>query len=648
MPPVYRPDIDGLRAVSILSVVAFHASPTRWMGGFIGVDVFFVISGYLISLILLREQTTHGIQFTYFYKRRILRIFPALLLVLLTCLIAGWFILLANEYQQLGKHLSFAGLFLSNFALMAEAGYFDTIANSKPLLHLWSLSIEEQFYLLWPLLLWLASPRKHHQLAVLLLVTFTSFACNIIWLKESHIHVFYTPYTRIWELSAGGCLAWWIFYHHKIHKAAYANAFSLLGLLLIAGGLYWLQPGQGWPGGYALIPVCGSLCIIAAGTQAWLNRTILSHPLAVGLGRISFPWYLWHWPLLSFAYIIEGDIPQRRIRILAVMLSLFLAWVTHQIIEKRFQSAATRNRPKITFFLLVFMLAIVCTGWVTYTQHGFPARAALADIHETIDKLDEDVPTAHAQCLARYGLEGQKMRYCRLSGNDKPRIALVGDSHAAALFSGLSTMLKERGEGLVMMGGYLFTNAILHPEGQREELENYTGGGKATAFIAQEPSIDTVIIAARGPVYITTPHLFYLDEQPEITDKKQVLEIGLRSVLDLMLAHGKKVIFVLEVPTLHFNPESCLMQRPVRFSSQPHDCTLPKSHFDAIHQEYRILVSTILQDYPSVMVFDPAHHLCNDAFCTAKAGGKILYGDDNHLAAAGSDFLAQKLAPLLD
>jgi len=136
MPPVYRPDIDGLRAVSILSVVAFHAFPTRWMGGFIGVDVFFVISGYLISLILLREQTTHGIQFTHFYKRRIIRIFPALLLVLLTCLIAGWFILLANEYQQLGKHLSFAGLFLSNFAFMAEAGYFDTSANSKPLLHL--------------------------------------------------------------------------------------------------------------------------------------------------------------------------------------------------------------------------------------------------------------------------------------------------------------------------------------------------------------------------------------------------------------------------------------------------------------------------------------------------------------------------------
>jgi len=160
MVPAYRSDIDGLRAVAIVSVVAFHAFPTRFAGGFIGVDIFFVISGYLIGLNLFKEQEANGIQFIKFYQRRVLRIFPALLLVLFTCLIFGWFALLADEYQLLGKHVSFAGLFLSNFALMAESGYFDTAVESKPLLHLWSLGIEEQFYLVWPLLICLITTKK--------------------------------------------------------------------------------------------------------------------------------------------------------------------------------------------------------------------------------------------------------------------------------------------------------------------------------------------------------------------------------------------------------------------------------------------------------------------------------------------------------
>jgi len=645
MPPTYRPDIDGLRAIAILSVVAFHAFPARVTGGFIGVDIFFVISGYLISLNLFKEQEAGAIRLSHFYQRRVLRIFPALLLVLCACLIFGWFALLANEYKQLGKHVSFAGLFLSNFALMSEAGYFDAAAESKPLLHLWSLGIEEQFYLVWPLLIGLMGKTKRQIFPVLLLITLLSFACNILWLKDSHVGVFYSPHTRIWELTAGGVLAWWMRYR-TIPAVFLANIYSTVGLCLLAGGVLWLHPGLAWPGAYALLPVSAALCLIAAGPQAWPNRTLLSHPAAVWLGLISFPLYLWHWPLLAFARIMEGGVPQRSVRIGIVLLAVFLAWATYTLVERRFRSPVLR-RPAVVWLLLASMMAIAGMGWAIYAHHGVPSRPAVADMTEVIQPLGEDEPEAHSQCLARYGLEAQKMRYCRISGSGKPRIALAGDSHAAALFSGLAKVLQERDEGLVMMGGYLFTNAILHPEGQREEVENYTGGGKGTHFIAHEPSIDTVVIAARGPVYITTPHLFYLDAQPEITDKKKVLEIGLRSVLDMMLNNGKKVIFVLEVPTLNFNPEACLTQRPLRLFGQPHDCNFPKTHFDAVHQEYRILVHDILKDYPSVTIFDPARYLCDEDGCSAKAEGKILYGDDNHLAAAGSDFLARELVGLL-
>lgn len=185
-----------MRAVAIIIVVAFHAFPGRFTGGFIGVDVFFVISGFLITGILLRDIEKGGVNFRDFYVRRVIRIFPALLLVLFSCLAFGWLALLADEYQQLGAHVSAAAVFLSNFVLMGEAGYFDNSAETKPLLHLWSLGIEEQFYMLWPLLLWLARKVGFNILAAMVMFTLSSFLLNVGLIRESHIDTFYSPQTR--------------------------------------------------------------------------------------------------------------------------------------------------------------------------------------------------------------------------------------------------------------------------------------------------------------------------------------------------------------------------------------------------------------------------------------------------------------------
>lgn len=215
--PKYRPDIDGLRAVAVLSVVGFHAFPLFVKGGFIGVDIFFVISGYLISIIIVGSLERNSFSFIEFYSRRIKRIFPALLLVLIACFAFGWDALLADEYKQLGKHIAGGAGFISNFLFWGDSGYFDNAAETKPLLHLWSLGIEEQFYIIWPLLLWLAWKKRFNLLTITIAVVVISFALNIGEVKgDDAVAAFYSPQTRFWELLVGSVLAYMTMHRQNI------------------------------------------------------------------------------------------------------------------------------------------------------------------------------------------------------------------------------------------------------------------------------------------------------------------------------------------------------------------------------------------------------------------------------------------------
>ena len=204
----YRPDIDGLRAIAVLAVVAYHAFPAVFKGGFIGVDIFFVISGYLISTILFVDFSKGSFSFSNFYSRRIRRIFPVLILVLFSCFIFGWFVLTAEEYRQLGKHIAAGAGFISNITFWNEAGYFDNAADTKPLLHLWSLGIEEQFYIIWPLILWIVWKSRFSLPGLIILVGTTSFFLNMFGVNHDLVSTFYSPQTRFWELLSGSLLAW--------------------------------------------------------------------------------------------------------------------------------------------------------------------------------------------------------------------------------------------------------------------------------------------------------------------------------------------------------------------------------------------------------------------------------------------------------
>jgi len=215
--PKYRHDIDGLRAIAVLSVVAFHAFPNWIKGGFIGVDIFFVISGFLISTIIFENLDKGTFSFKEFYSRRIRRIFPALLIVLASSYLLGWFTLLANEYKQLSNHIFGGASFISNIILISESGYFDNAAETKPLLHLWSLAIEEQFYIIYPFFIWFAW-KKHSLLLITISVAILSFCLNLKGIKNDVVATFYSPQTRFWELMCGSLLAWVTLYKKEALK----------------------------------------------------------------------------------------------------------------------------------------------------------------------------------------------------------------------------------------------------------------------------------------------------------------------------------------------------------------------------------------------------------------------------------------------
>ncbi|MEY2703164.1 MAG: hypothetical protein RLY43_1802, partial [Bacteroidota bacterium] len=399
----YRPDIDGLRAVACLSVCMFHAFPSFVPGGFIGVDIFFVISGYLISSIIFSKFNNGTFSFTDFYGRRIRRILPALILILITSIILGWFVLFADEYMQLGKHVFGGATFIQNFILWNEVGYFDNSSATKPLLHLWSLSIEEQFYLLYPCIIFLGLRLNLKVSKIVLSISIVSFLINVIVIEFNLAAAFFLPFGRFWELMLGG-VAYQLnnsygtkyFINHRlflviseklnqINKSVYENIISLLGAYLILSGIILLDGDMIFPGLFALLPVLGSIFIILAGQSAIINKKFLSNHIMVWFGKISYPLYLWHWLLLSFARIVESQTPDRTIRISIIGLSIGLGWITYKFLEVPIRNG--KHNGFKTYVLTLLLMVVGYSGACIYFEGGFPYRKSILEIIDNKSQL---------------------------------------------------------------------------------------------------------------------------------------------------------------------------------------------------------------------------------------------------------------------
>jgi peptidoglycan/LPS O-acetylase OafA/YrhL len=426
----YRPDIDGLRAIAVMLVLNFHAFPEAMPGGFIGVDIFFVISGFLITGIIARELDQQRFSLAAFYVRRIRRIFPALIVVLCATLALGWLWMLPAAYAQLSADVFASAAFFANIALLLQSGYFDIESAKKPLLHLWSLGIEEQFYLFWPLILMLAARLRLSILAVAAVIGVASFVLNVALIGPDPAATFYLPFTRGWELLAGAVLAcsW-----SRVSQAATpSNLRACAGVLLIAVAAGVLDPRRAFPGWWAVLPVTGTVLLVSA-PAAWGCRHLLASRPLVWIGLISYPLYLWHWPLLVFFGIIKFAPLQLLDRELILLASTLLAWLTYRFVESPFRFSRP-SRPKI-FGLCSGMVLIAVTGGVVVQGRGFDFRLP-PEIREMANVQVQESQWRFHECLLDLSREMSFADSC-IDRDRRPLLLVWGDSTAAALLPGL-------------------------------------------------------------------------------------------------------------------------------------------------------------------------------------------------------------------
>ena len=422
-------------------VVCFHAFPEAMPGGFVGVDIFFVISGFLITGIIAGELDRRHFGLLAFYARRIRRIFPALIVVLGATLVLGWLWMLPSAYAQLSADVFASAAFVANIALWLQSGYFDIESGKKPLLHLWSLGLEEQFYLCWPLILMLAARLRLSILAVASGLGLASFALNVALIGSDPVATFYLPLTRAWELLAGGVLA--CGWNRLRHSSAASNLRATAGLALIAIAAGVLDAKSAFPGWWATLPVAGAALLLSA-PAAWSSRHLLSGPAMVRIGLISYPLYLWHWPLLVFFGIIKFAPLTLLERALIVGLSFALAALTYWLVEVPFRFGRP-NRLRIAG-LCSGMALVALAGGVIVAERGFDFRLP-PQIREMTDVRTDSSKWRLHQCLLDPSHETSFADDC-VDRDRRPLILLWGDSTAGALLPGLRKAQETRDFGI--------------------------------------------------------------------------------------------------------------------------------------------------------------------------------------------------------
>ena len=655
-PLEYRPDVDGLRAIAIIFVVLFHAYPNDIPGGYVGVDIFFVISCFLITSIIANKIDSDSFGYVEFYSRRIRRIFPALILVFVVGLLLGWYVLFNDEYRQLGKHVLSGAGFVSNLVLWNESGYFDTASEEKPFLHLWSLGVEEQFYIVWPLLLALAWKWKHNFLPIIFSVAVVSFTLNVFTVERDSVAAFYSPITRFWELMIGGLLAY-ILSHRSARFGKKSTLISAVGLALILLSAAILDKNSLFPGWLALFPTLGAFLVIVAGHRSWFNRSILSHRVVVFIGLISYPLYLWHWMLLSFARIVQGGEPDGEIKLLAIVASLFLSWVTYKYLELPIRNAGANGYQVAAASTMMLLVGVF--GYIIFESNELGTRLSKTSYaSQAADLVYKNHWVGWGKCVNKGTTSG-----CRiLDPNNAPDVILIGDSHAGHLASGLRDFYKSRNRNVLVRlsaGCMPFFTLKL---GDKDYFRCKEGRiDKALKYAISTDSIDTIILAGYGNLVLrgrlstsinTQSHYFGYTTSfttAEINRNSSVFRAAIFSTLDTLTKTKKKIVFVVDVPELYFNPLECVSLRGFSLVGQAlrSPCVLERSVFEERARIYHSLVAEAKAAFPAVKFINAANYLCDDNKCNILVENRLLYSTRDHLTTYGSKYLVGRMMPEL-
>jgi peptidoglycan/LPS O-acetylase OafA/YrhL len=654
---VYRPDIDGMRAIAVLLVLGFHAFPDLLIGGFIGVDIFFVISGYLITGLVLFELCNKEFSLSNFYMRRCKRILPALVVVLLGCAIFGYLLLLASEYVELGSHINASAAFYSNFILWRDAGYFDTEAERKPLLHLWSLAVEEQFYLIWPLTLWLAHKARFKILHLTISIVVASFITNVVLTSYDATTAFYLPMPRFWELLSGAALAslqvfpetglgspWLQRIGISFPRRRYwhvQDVASALGMISICLAVLLLDRHAAFPGWWAILPVLGATLLIAASPKAWLNRAVLGHPVLVSIGLISYPLYLWHWPLLAFARIVTPESLSAGGRALLLIAAAALAVLTYKLMEQPVRRRKIVSAAEKRLFLgasIAMLAALYLVGYEIKNRRIQSASQQLNDVayqyqHWRQKKEIDFWGSKSCFLLDRDWTYFEKNNCWSHSFANRPSVLLIGDSHAAYLSLGLRPFLESRQVNLSQYNAaYCSPLASEHSDERCSNINQFV----FSEIAAKKP--DVVIMFA----YYTNWSKAYSD----VENYQSIIAKYIRRIGNLGARH---VIIIGQMPTWEgglpalVERNFVLRHREVPFKT--HVGLVPGSL-----EMDKLLRSQNFGDRATYISLSDS--LCDFEGCRTRVGDHIgtdlLVFDYGHLTKAGAAYVTQKvLAPVL-
>lgn len=635
----FRPDINGLRAIAVIAVVLYHFGVKGFSGGFAGVDIFFVISGFLMTGIIFGRISEDRFSIVEFYIARAKRIIPALAFLCITLMVAGWFLLIPTEYRSLGKHAAASIAFLSNIAYLRESGYFDASSHSKWLLHTWSLSVEWQFYIVYPILI-LALKRFVGAGLIRPLIAVAAFSSFVLCVSLSYSSPsssFYLLPTRAWEMLSGALL--FLFPTRLTKNIKYIAYFG--GLALICISISSFSSDDVWPGWLAIIPVMGASLVILASNS---SSRLMSNSAISLIGDASYSIYLWHWPIVvalhyfdlfnNSAYVLIG-----------IILSLGLGYVSLKIIETPARLAKPKTNIHLfyAYFSAIALIAIFST--TVFMKNGLPSR--VSEYVLRADNERKNTNPSSVKCSIKTGIESPKCIFGK--NNNGVDAIVIGDSHADAIISSVVEAAGPNRSTLYM--GYIscmtIPGMLLRGAGS-----DYKCGDFATKQIqyleTHMPGVPLLIIN-RTPVYIhghneyketqTTPLMHFGEKHARHSEYMEDLTKRYVSAM-CSLSKNRKVFVLTPVPEMSLNVPT-LIARKIKKTGNIEDFTISVEQYLERSGDSISLIKEAEKTCGIIILYSQ-QELCDSKLCYGSVNGIPLYIDDNHLSESGN----KRLAPL--
>lgn len=612
----YRPEIDGLRALAVIPVILFHAGFDIFKGGFVGVDIFFVISGYLITTILIEDIENNKFSIINFYERRARRILPALYFIMLVCVPFAWMWMLPSQMKDFSLSLITVSFFTSNFLFWRESGYFEALADQKPLLHTWSLAVEEQFYLLFPIfLMFVWRFGKNKVFWIIIFMTLTSLILSEWGWRNKPIANFYLAPTRAWEIFSGAIVAF-IIQKKGIQKN---NVLALIGLIAVVFSIFTFDESTPFPSLYAIVPIIGALLIVLFAEKTTITAKILRTKALVAVGLISYSAYLWHQPLFALARIKLDQKPSEILMVILSILSLALAVISWRYIEKPFRRKDKKSLSSqlVLVFSISGILIFTIFGVLGYNNDRFNGIVGGDVGHKFYHKyIDEKYNDCEPRQVANSALTWKGFLRCKQSGEGEFDWVLLGDSHAEHLFLGLAQENPN-----INIAFYIFgAPPYLNEEKFKEIFE--------------------VISTIQNPktIFLTMHFVTRVESEKALVD-------GFASTIGYLQGLGHSVILLGDIPRYDVSPEECKYGESLEQVIQK--CSMTFSNFQQQTQIYESALRKLSSSF-GIHFLSVHQPLCNKERCNMILNEKILYRDNHHLNIPGSILIGKMLSNQLN